>query len=133
MSQQPIRQFATGDIHLSRFSTAALTSTKLYLSSETQDCTFTLAEAIVLADFLRDQQTHPQQVARLEALKEHIRRGEATRGGVNTILYEIMVTYLPTELLHHVQEIQNLLVAEIQKQKKMEESNEQSEDTNTQS
>ena len=103
-------QYTPGSIHLSRTSKAEVDHRgHLYLSTETDDLELRPGEIAQLANFLRDQREHPQLQERLDLLKAHILRGEATRGAAETILFEMMVSFLPTPLLHQVQDIMALL------------------------
>lgn len=106
------RTFSPGNILLSRTSKAEIgEKSSLFLKTETDYLTLNAGEAARLANFLRDQRQYPQYQERLDHLKAHILKGQATRGAAETILFELMVSFLPTSLLHQVQEIMTPLNA----------------------
>jgi hypothetical protein len=112
MSQEPgaTGKFSPGATALSRTSKAEIGyKGHLRISTERDDIEIPPQELPPLAAFLRDQQLHPQTQQRLELLREQIIQGNATPGAAETILFEIMVTFLPTGILRQVQEIMALL------------------------
>jgi hypothetical protein len=120
MSQDPgeaAGKFLPGSTALSRTSKAEIGyKGHLRLSTEQDDLELKPAEIPPLVNFLLDQSQHPKQQERLNLLKEHIEKGEATRTGAETILFDIMVTFLPTTILRQVQEIYALLNARMEQE-----------------